>query len=136
MAKLSAFRADTRAIESGEWIAPGEEFDDLEILTRGYTDAYRDAFAAATRKAGRKFNGDTNRIPSADQRSIMVDALIEHVVLDVRNLADDDGNSISIDGFRNVLRDPAYPDVLNAVLRAAAQIQTRRADDFKADSGN
>jgi hypothetical protein len=127
MAKLSAFKADSAAIQQGEWVRVGEEYDDLEILTRGFTDVYFDAQASRQRRAAVGFNGDTNKLPSALRRSINIDCLIAHVVMDIRNLQHDDGRPVTRQEFEGLLRDPDYAELVVACFKAAGQVGQRKA---------
>jgi hypothetical protein len=136
MAKLSSFRQDSRAIQEGEWVRVGEEYDDLEIRTRGFTDAYFDAQAARQRKAAVGFGGDVTKLPSAIRRQINVECLIQHVVLDVRNLTHDDGRPVTKEEFYDLLRDPDYAELVIACFRAASLVGQRRAADLEEAEGN
>lgn len=136
MTKLSAFKIDSKALENGEWVQPGEEYGTLEILTRGFTDAYVDAKAARMRKVALGFAGDVNKIPNAIGRAITTECLIAHVLLDVRGIEGDDGQPIGFAAFCDLLRDPDYSDLLNAVVAAAAQSGKRNKALLALDAGN
>jgi hypothetical protein len=73
MAKISTFKINFRAQKEGEWVPPGEEYGDLEILTRGLTDTYFDAQAARQRRAAVGFNGNVDKLPLAIRRAINLD---------------------------------------------------------------
>jgi len=137
MARLNSFRVDSRLIEQGEWVSPGEEYDDLEILTRGLTDQYSDARAAKLRRAALRYGGDVNKLPGSITRDITVECMIDHVLLDVRHLSDEDGNPIDFAGFKELLRNPDYSDLVIAALKAAAIVGTQRirnAEDAEKNS--
>jgi hypothetical protein len=136
LAKLSAFKIDSRKVEQGEWIQPGEEFEDLEILTRGFTDVYEDAKNGRLRRASVGFGGNQNKIPNAIRREIVVDCLIKHCLLDVRNLSNGDGDAITFTEFCELLRSGDYPDLVNAAIAAASQVGMRRAADVEDAVGN
>lgn len=136
MAKLSAFTVNSGAIEAGEWIQPGEEYDDLKLKVRGFTDAYYDAQAQKLRRAALGFGGDVSKVPNAVQRDIRVECLIAHVVLDVANLSDDSGAAVDIGKFRDVLRQPGHGDLVVAVMRAAAMVGRGNAADVEHAVGN
>jgi hypothetical protein len=131
MAKISTFKINSRAQKEGEWVPPGEEYGDLEILTRGLTDPYFDAQAARQRRAAVGFNGNVDKLPLAIRRAINLDLLIEHVVLDVRNLEHDDGTKVTFDEFTQMLRDPDYAELATACFAAASQVGKRRATDLE-----
>lgn len=136
MARLSSFRVDPRAAEDGSWHSPGEEYEDLEIQSRAMGDRYSDALAAKRRRAAASLAGDTSKIPMAIARRLMVDALVEHCLQDVRNLADDAGEPVTFEQFCAMLRDPAYPDLLVAAIRAASMAGNVRAETTGDAAGN
>ena len=136
MARLASFRVDHKKLEGGEWVRPDEEFDDLEIRTRGYTDAYTDARAAKLRRAALPYGGDVSKIPNAEQRDIIADCLVAHCLLDVRNLENDDGQPVSFARFCEMVRDPAYPDLWAAATRAPALVGRIRAGEAEDAVGN
>lgn len=138
MAKLSQFKQNSRAIQEGEWVRVGEEYEDLEIHTRGFTDAYYDAQAARQRRAAVSLGGDTTKIPSAIRRAINIGCLIDHVLLSppVRNLQHDDGRDVTADEFEEMLRDPDYPELFLACFKAASQVGQRRGGDLEEAKGN
>lgn len=135
MAKLSAFRTNSRAIIEGEWIGV-PEFGDLEILTRGFGDAYTDAMALRQRRAAVGLAGDTTKLPAAIRRAININCLIEFVLLDVRNLTDDDGERpIEFPEFCELLRNPDFETLVVACLQAAAQVGQRQRVDLEEAAG-
>lgn len=138
MAKLSQLKVDSRAIAEGAWIKPGEEFDDLEIHTRGLTDTYFDAQAARQRKAAIPFGGNTDKIPLAIRQKINVELLKKFVLLDppVRNLQGPDGKEITAEQFFDLLSDPDYSPLVNACYLAAAQVGRQMSSDIEDASGN
>jgi hypothetical protein len=136
MAKISAFKTNSKAINEGEWIRVGDEYEDLEIHTRGFTDAYYDAQARRQRRAAIPLNGDVSKLTNAQKRAINTEVLIEHVVLGVRNLAHDDGREVTFAEFQDMLRDPDYAELLLACYRAAGQVGQRRAADLEEAVGN
>ena len=129
MAKLTSFKVDAKAIEEGEWIRPGEEYEDLEFRTRGFTDAYEDARAAKTRRAAARFGGDASKIPQSERRAILIDCLLAHVLLDVRGLNDEHDQPIPFNVLAGHLHDASFAPLVSAALTAAAQISNRRAAD-------
>jgi hypothetical protein len=136
MARLSAFRVDSKAIEAGAWVKPGDEYDDLEIQTRGFTDVYTDAKAAKLRRAALQYGGDQAKIPNAVVRRVIVDCLIGHLLLDVRGLADEAGAPVAFAGFCDLLRDPDYSPLVNACIQAASTVGLIKAAVAGDDLGN
>lgn len=136
MAKLRSFTVDHRSAEAGEWIRPGDEFDDLTLKVRGFSDRYYDDHAQRLRRAARPFGGDVAKVPSAIARSIRNDCLIDHVLLDVRNLEGDDGAPVTVDQLRELLRAPGHNDLSVAVIRAAGMVGRGLAADVEEAAGN
>lgn len=136
MAKLSTLKQDHAAITEGEWIRVGDEYDDLEILTRGITDLYLDAQAAKQRRAAVSYGGDVDRLPVATRRKINVECLIAHVVLDVRNLTDEADQPVSFAKFKELLHDRDYTPLVSACFLAASQVGRRTAADVEEAVGN
>lgn len=133
MARLNAFKIDSQAVESGQWVSPGEEYDDLMIRCRGWNDAYYDALNRKLRRAALPFNGDTTKIPNAISREIRVECLIAHILLDVKGLADDDGNTVDFARFCDLLRNPDYGQLVVAAMTAAGLVG-RQVADAKTDA--
>lgn len=136
MAKIAKFRKNSAAIREGEWVKPGEEYDDMEILTRGFTDDYLDAQAQKLRRAASAWGNSPERIPVKIKREINTDCLLKYVILDVRNLQHDDGSAVSLDEFKDMLRDPDYDELLVACYRAAAQVGQIKQADVEEAVGN
>ncbi len=135
MADLKSFRVDAKAREEGEWIEVGEEWLDLEVRVRGLTDRYHDTVAARSRAAARSLGGDTSKLPTAVARAIVINALCEHVLLDVRNLKDGD-QEIGIERFKQILHEPEYYDLVMGVLRATQKVGQARVKDMTEALGN
>lgn len=137
MAKLTNFKRDSKAIAEGEWISPGEEYEDLEIMTRGYTDMYADTRASRLRRAVTTAGvRSVESLPSATVRTITVECLISHVLLDVRGLAHEDGTPVSFGEFCELLRNPDYGDLFVAAVTAASRVGMKRAEDLADALGN
>ncbi len=137
MAKLSIFKINSNAVRDGEWVRVGEEFDDLEIQTRGFTDQFNDVRAAKLRRAAQLgHSGDVARLPAADFREINIDCIADLCLQDVRNLVDEAGNKVGFADFCALLRHPDYPKLYEAVLRAIGQVGIIRAQSVQAAVGN
>lgn len=136
MARLAAFKVDSHAIETGQWVSPGEEYDDMELLVRGMTDAYFDAQAAKLRRASIAFGGDAAKVPNATHKQIRAECLAQHVFLDVRNLNGPDGEAITADQFRSLLLNPDYSELVVAVIKAASQVGRGAAEELADAKGN
>jgi hypothetical protein len=130
MAKLTAYKSDLKKMNEGTWVELPDDFGDIQILTRGFTDAYMDARQARMRRAATKFGGDLNRIPQAEVRAILAELLVQHCVLGVRNLEDQDGNPVPFDLFCELIQEEAYKDLYGACLAAANIVSNEREADL------
>lgn len=138
MAKLSSFKRNfSQAYDTGEWVRVGDEYEDLEIQTRGFTDEYSDMRNAALRRtAVQKYRGDMTKITTAETRGITIDCIAAKSLLGVRNLVDDDGQPVALKDFVTMLRNPDYADLYNAALVACANVGRARAVDAEDDVKN
>lgn len=128
MARIGAFKIDSKAIETGEWQRLGEEFDDAEVMVRGFTDAYSNAHAAKLRRAAKPFNGDTSKLPVEISRALLIESVLQHVLLDVRGIQDVDGTPATKDHMAKWLPDPDYAPLLIATLAAAGRVGLSKVD--------
>lgn len=135
MAKLKDFRTDTQAINDGVWIKVGAEFDDLEILTRGFTDQFFDAQEARLERAAQAYGGDRAKIPNAERRTVNASLLEDFLVLDVRNL-DDEGKPVSKEDFYSMLYTPQYGMLARACWSSAGKVSSMSAEKLKVALGN
>lgn len=137
MARLRDFRSDTTAINDGSWVRVDEAlFGDLDILSRGYTDAFIDAQAARERKAAEPYAGDTTRLPNAVRRSINATLLRDFLVLGVRNLLDDNDEPVAVEAFLDMLDDPACHRLTRACWLAAGRVNAMTAAQVDTALGN
>lgn len=133
MANLKSFKRAS-SFKDGAWKKPDADRD-LEILTRGLTEAYYDAQESRQRKAAKGFGGDVSQLPIALKRKINVECLIDKCLMEVR-LKDDDGKDVSFDEFCDAIRDPDCVDLYNAAFTAAAMVSSDRASDAEEATGN
>lgn len=138
MAKLKNFKRDmAKALDSGEWVRVGDEYDDLEIQTRGFTDEYTDMRNALLRRtAVQRYRGDLTKVTTAESRDITIDCIAAKSILGVRNLIDDDGQPVTLAAFVDMLRDPDYSDLFTAALVACANVGRARTADAEDDVKN
>jgi hypothetical protein len=136
MAKLSQLRTDTAAVNDGEWMLLGLEFDDVEIKIRGQTNAFIDAQSRRLQRAARAYGGEIGRIPIAVLRKHNAELLVEHLLVDVRNLTDDQGRAIGIDEFRDLLQRPEFGEVVVACYVASRAVGKMREEETEEVRGN
>jgi hypothetical protein len=139
MALLSDFRVDSRAINEGKWVRVNETlYEDLEILTRGFTDDFIDAQNARLAKAAEPYNGDQTRIPNAVRRQVNAGLLRDFLVLNVRNLWEDaeKTQAVPVQDFVAKLGDQDYNILARACWEAAGRVSAERGALLKAAVGN
>lgn len=129
MATLSRFKQNMSKITEGEWVDLGEDWGNLKIKTRGFTDAYHDARQARMRRASIKFGGEA-KIPPQETRKILGELLLQHCLLDVDNLEDEKGNKVPFDTFKELILEDAYQDLQAACLVAANKLTAEREEDI------
>ena len=126
---------DTAATENGVWQSPGEEFEDFEILTRGFGDKYADMKAARMRNLSAPYNGDVSKVPNALLRKANVDCLEKHVILDIRGL-NNNGEPVTLAAFCELIRSPEGNVYYTAAFTAAGLVSTKRVGAIQEAAGN
>jgi len=134
--KLSAVTAVAPADPQGDWIAPGGEFDDLEVLTVGFTDAYTDMQSSRHRKLARAYGGDQNAVPVKLTRKANIDCLLAHSVFGLRNLVDEAGKDVPWETVKQMVYEEQYRPLADAMFAAARLATARRKDDLEEAEGN
>lgn len=136
MVDLAEFRVDTKAINDGVWIRVDEQdYQDLEILSRGFVDDFVDAQNARMAKAAEAYGGDKTRIPNSVMRQVNATLLEDFLVIDVRNLTAN-GEPVKVADFHAMLYDPAFSKLARASWLASSRVTTRSATQLAAASGN
>ena len=136
MARLSALRVDADAIEQGEWINPGDEYDGMTLKVRGFTDTYFDSYNQKMRRAAVPFNGDASKIPNATARAIRAECLAKEVFLDVAGLEGDDGKPVDAAKYRELMLDPNCGALVIAVQTGASMVGRGLALDIEEAAKN
>lgn len=129
MVKLLKLRRDAQKVQDGEWIRPGEEFEDLELKVRGYTFEFTDARAERFRAAARKYGGDINKVKGKESHAIVVSTIRDYLLLDVRGVLDQDGNPVPVEVFGQLLGDLNYQLLVKACIDAAGQVGQEKIED-------
>ncbi|MDO9712456.1 hypothetical protein [Paracraurococcus lichenis] len=135
MVELARFEQNYTAITEGAWIRVGEEYGDLEIQTRGFTDQYTDAQTRRQRQAAKAYEGDVSRLPVALRRKINIDCLCDFVLMGVRNLTVQ-GTPVDFPTFCNLLKDPRYAPLVEASFRAVNRVGQQLEADIEDAVGN
>lgn len=129
--KITAKRRDDTAINQGEWIGGVPLMGDIELCVRGRTNKLFDvAFDRHIRALPRE-DRDRVGVPTAEARVRCVGlACVETVLLDWRNVQDENGKEIPFDKdlAKLWLTDPAYEHFLDAVLYAATVVDNKEPE--------
>ena len=136
MAKLEDFTISSDALANGEWLSPGEEFDDFEIKLRPFDDAYQNARTAKMRRAAVRYSGDVGRIPANEARDIVVACLEKHTLLDIRNLSHASGAAVTLAEFIDLIRTERGSQFFSAVVSCATRAGQAKVEAEKEAAGN
>lgn len=134
---LKDFETDSAVINDGKFVKV-DGYDELEIKTRGYTDAYLDARTRRLKKAAEKYDGDIDLIPNGERRQINGELLRDYLVLDVKGVWHDKEkqNPVTADEFRALLGDPSYDRLTSACWRAVGLVQVAATTQQQDAEGN
>lgn len=127
---IRSFRRQTKP----EWVSPGPDYGDVEILCRPLGFDYIDEQARLLRVAARKAGGE-DRISSADRAALNVEAMIKTGLVDVRGLVDN-GNPVTFTQFCDLLRQPEFGELANLAMAACGAAGRVRQDDMEEAAGN
>lgn len=134
--RASKVKIDTRAIEDGRWIAVGGAYDDLRILTRGFTDEFRDAQKTKNKTATDAFMCTVEEIPEASLRRINAELLRDYLILDVENFLDDDDKPIPVNIFHEMLFEKQWTRLARACWTSASRVTVLSKEQLESAEGN
>ncbi|MDN7354345.1 hypothetical protein [Acetobacter senegalensis] len=134
---LKDFETDSAVINDGKFVKV-DGYDELEIKTRGYTDAYLDARTRRLKQAAEKYDGDIDLIPNGERRQINGELLRDYLVLDVKGVWHDKEkqNPVTADEFRALLGNPSYDRLTSACWRAVGLVQVAATAQQQDAEGN
>lgn len=134
MVDISSFRRDAKAMRDGEWVSPGPEYGDFKVHTRALGNKFHDAVAARMKLIARNYGGE-DRIPSDVRADIGNEELIKHCLIGIDGL-NDGGVPVTFERFCQMIKDPSYGELSNAVFLAASMVGRNRTADLKEAAGN
>jgi len=125
--KLSELRTDVSKSEEGVWCDVGEGFA-IKVARIGHPK-YQAYIAKLTKPHTRQIRRQGIGAPIL--RDIQRKATAKYLLLDWRNLHDDDGNEIPYSETKalELLSDPQYDEFLELVLEYAQDTEIFRAED-------
>lgn len=142
--KLSDLKANLKAEVEGEWVdAPELGLDEatgepVAFLVRSlHYPPYKMAIAEAQLRLGRRYPG--SQLPPPEIEAVENGRLrAKHLLLGWRGIEDDAGGALAFspETAMNLLTDPEYRPVSDAVFACARVVGTRRADQQQAVAGN
>lgn len=137
MAKFSSLRVDQTLVSGGEWFTI-PEFNKGEFLLKGMSGAeYNDHANYLRGEAAKKLMVAPDELPYNVGTRINAQLIRELLVVDVRNLKDDDGNEVTKDEFLALLDDLDYrTDIIITVTKYARRVGRSREAIAKDAVGN
>lgn len=135
--KLSKIKRNSQAIEDGEWVSEIPELGDIEFKVRGSQNEdarrLRDRLLNALPREQRQGNVDPKAIDA-----IMAKVAAETIILDWRNIADEDGNNVpfSKETALEYFTDPDFSLLLAGVQWASDRVGQNVTTDNEADAKN
>lgn len=145
MAHANAFKLNKAAIEEGEWIEIGPEEARFEVRVRGATAAWRDGLAWLRADAARKYNrkarsGMTvtpSQLPPSLDDQCMGQALADLAVLGVRGFYHSDRTDVTIEEFKEMLRDAeSWGMLVQHVMEAVFRLQVQHTGEIETATKN
>lgn len=138
MAKLKSLLTDIVAINDGMWVTVNPAlYDDLQIKTRGFTDQFVDAQQARFLKAKTDLNlREVDPLPNAVGRKINARLAQDFLVLDVRGLEDEDGQTVGVEPFKKMLENENASRLVRAVFEAAGRVSSKTMESQVIEVGN
>ena len=134
MAKLTQFQGDVAREEQGVWVeyAAGVEFRIARLNNPAYQKCLRKLLKADGRRFRRRRPTDENAEKLTNR------ALAQHVLVDWRNLEDEDGSPIpySVEKALEILSDPQYHDIRDFVVEVATDSDVFAAEEREDAEGN
>jgi len=139
MAKLSSLRSDLSKEKDGVWVEFGEGVAFKIARTR--SPEFKNAIERMVKQYRRTHPRATTEDMFANDeaaREQIAPHMAESLLLDWRNIDDDDGKAIpySTGEAKKILVDPELFDVFAFVLEQAGRSELYRREDVEKDSGN
>lgn len=131
--KISKFAMDGTLAQEGVWEDAGH--DDLRVkVARMNNPRYREYLRALGRPLVRRSR--RNMLDFDAMEAMTQKAVARYVLLDWKNLEDDEGNEIPYSPDKAFEFFKAYPDFYEAVTEIANDVELFRAEDHEDAAGN
>ena len=127
--KVGSFRRDAKAMRDGEWVSPGPAYGEVEIRTRAMLPSYYDRLAAMNAREARRVGGE-DKIGMSFKNSSIIEALIDHCLLDIRGLENDDGSAVTFAQFCEMIRQEDFAELATMAIVATSQVGRSREDEL------
>jgi hypothetical protein len=134
MAKLSSIKTDLSKVADGVWVTYGDT--DIELLiasteSRPYKRARDRLMKPHLRQVRKRMTGE-------EILDVIKPAVAKHILLDWRNLQDDDGQLISYSPEKAMefFENPALGDFYTFILEVAGETAMFRQQDLEDAAGN
>lgn len=143
MADIASFRRDPAAAESGVWVEPGPEWQDLRLRVRPSNPSYEDALARAKSDLVRQARSDGRLKPREGYEQLPMSerlALGNRLCLDRLFIASDrltlGGRPVTPAEYREMAMTPEFADLMDAVWAAVEIATTQRQAQQEEARGN
>lgn len=136
MGQLHKYRSDTKAMREGVWVDFGDPNDPISFKLAFFSGGLAEAVQALPPKE-RQLARD-NRLPAKELLELIYQATSEHVILDWRNMQDEEGEPIpySIEKAEEIMRDERLGELHEFIFEVAKDRATFRETQLRESEGN
>jgi len=134
--QLNQIAVDVEREEKGDWVEV-PDLPGVSLKVRSlYNKDYQHAQQVAARKMARRYGKQP--IPPDVQTKTYARLLSDHVLLDWSGITDENGDAVSysVEFGRDVLADPQYRRLADAVAWAAGVVGEQDVEDLEDDAKN
>lgn len=140
MANIKSLRRDMAKVNEGEWrrlYLADDADDDAWLYTKGISASYQDVQTRKLNNAAKSFNGQVSKIPTALAHKVEVETAIEALFRNIRNLQlEEGGPDLTFAEFCDAIRDPAYRQLYQLAMAAAAAVGSENEEMTAEAAGN
>lgn len=134
--KLSQLEVDTEKENRGDWVE-SPEFPGLHAKVRALRNTdFQRAQQVADRKLKRKYGNQP--IPPEEETKKLARLVVDHVLLDISGLEDEDGSQIELtrEFAFEIMTDPKYRKLADFIVWASSVVGENINDEMEDDMGN
>lgn len=134
--KITDLTADLETENEGDWVT-WPKYQTVSAKVRSvHNPDYERARAQSMQDLQRFYSGGD--VPTDASRVATGKLFIDHILLDIRGLTDDDGNELKLtpELARSIMLDRKYRPIADFVVWAANRVGNRELQQLQADMGN